>query len=379
MPGQLISVYAGEAPPEGWNASVFLAGPTPRDPAHGSWRPQALRLLAERWTQDGRLVVFIPESRDGKVWPAYDHQVAWEDRWLSTVDCVLFWVPREMARFPGLTTNVEFGRYESSGRVVLGYPPEAESMRYLHHHAALHGAAVLDTLAATVDAALAGIGAGACRAGGRRDVPLLIWRKPECREWLAAQEAAGNELRGARVQWAHRRLAVLHASVWVAEEQRLKDNEVVILRPDVASVVAYAPEPRWEDTRVVLVREFRVPANTADGYVRELPGGSGAGTPLELAVAELAEETGLHVDPGRLRAIGARQQAATLAAHKQHVFAVELAADELGRLLETPGPHGNDGDSERTYVEVWRIADLLTGAEVDWTTLGAILQAVRPD
>jgi 8-oxo-dGTP pyrophosphatase MutT (NUDIX family) len=373
----LTTVYAGETPPEEWDASVFLAGPTPRDPAHSSWRPEALRLLAERWAHAGRLVAFVPEARDAQRWPSYDHQVTWEDRWLSTVDCVLFWVPREMARFPGLTTNVEFGRYESSGRVVLGYPPEAVSMRYLHHHAALHGVPVHDTLPKTVDAALAAVGAGARRSGTGCDVPLLIWQRPEFRHWLDVQQAAGNELRGARAIWSWRKIAALHASVWVGAEQRLKDNEVVVLRPDVASVVAYVPAPAWEDTQVVLVREFRAPASTADGYVRELPGGSGPGTPLECAVAELDEETGLRVDPARLRPVGTRQQVATLAAHRQHAFAVELAAGELDRVLADPGPHGAGG-SERTYVEVWRVGDLLAGTGVDWTTIGTIMQAVKP-
>jgi hypothetical protein len=64
MPGQLTSVYAGEMPPQDWDASVFLAGPTPRSQAHPSWRPEALRLLAERWAPLGdRLVVLIPEAR----------------------------------------------------------------------------------------------------------------------------------------------------------------------------------------------------------------------------------------------------------------------------------------------------------------------------
>jgi hypothetical protein len=46
-------------------------------------------------------------------------------------------------------------------------------------------------------------------------------------------------------------------------------------------------------------------------------------------------------------------------------------------VLADPGPHGAGG-SERTYVEVWRVGDLLAGTGVDWTTIGTIMQAVKP-
>jgi len=38
-------VYALEDLPDPCRASLFLAGPTPRDPVTPSWRPEALRLL----------------------------------------------------------------------------------------------------------------------------------------------------------------------------------------------------------------------------------------------------------------------------------------------------------------------------------------------
>jgi len=121
-------VYAGEEPPGEWDGSIFLAGPTPRSADVASWRPDAIAEI-ERQNTVGLLVVFVPEARDGTRYPAYDDQIAWEERWLDAADTILFWIPRDMSRLPGLTTNVEFGRYESSGRVVLGAPDKAEHVR----------------------------------------------------------------------------------------------------------------------------------------------------------------------------------------------------------------------------------------------------------
>ncbi|HXA63320.1 MAG TPA: nucleoside 2-deoxyribosyltransferase domain-containing protein, partial [Streptosporangiaceae bacterium] len=93
-----------------WDAAVFLAGPSPRDPAVPSWRPEARRLLRERWAGSGRLIVFDPEHRHG-VFDDYTGQVEWEERCLHLADVVLFWVPRELSTMPAFTTNVEWGMW----------------------------------------------------------------------------------------------------------------------------------------------------------------------------------------------------------------------------------------------------------------------------
>src|SRR5690349_13884606 len=103
MPDTFIA-YAQEPVPSTWDASVFLAGPTPRDPAVPSWRPGAVDLLRDLWA--------------------------------------------------GFTTNVEWGRWEASGKVVLGAPPDAPKNRYLFHYAQRHGVPTAHTLPATMAAAL---------------------------------------------------------------------------------------------------------------------------------------------------------------------------------------------------------------------------------
>jgi hypothetical protein len=152
---KVVVGYAQEEIPATWDASVFLAGPTPRDAVVPSWRPAAVEALRARWHAGaGRLVVFVPEVPGGGFGGGWDAQVAWEDACLNACDVIAFWVPRDMRTLPGLTTNVEWGRWESSGKVVLGAPPDAPGMRYLFHYAHRYGVPTADSLEATMDAAL---------------------------------------------------------------------------------------------------------------------------------------------------------------------------------------------------------------------------------
>jgi ADP-ribose pyrophosphatase YjhB (NUDIX family) len=370
-------VYAGEEPPEEWDASVFLAGPTPRRADVPSWRPDVIEEIEQRH-KIGLLVVFVPEPPDGSRYPAYDDQIAWEERWLDAADVILFWVPRAMSTLPGLTTNVEFGRYESSGRVVFGAPDDAEHVKYLKYHARQNGAPVTSTVQDTVGAALEMIGSGVRRVHGERHLPLIVWKSASFRNWLTAQQKAGNVLLDGKVAWTRGTfLWVVHARIRITAEDRVKDNEVVLSRPDVVSIVAYRRGETVLENEIVLVREFRLPSCSADGYVRELPGGGvlNGSLPVAQAQSEMAEETGLHIAPDRLRLRQVRQSMATLSAHRMHVFSVELTTEEIARARENPGPYGLDEDSERTFVEVLTYAEILTNGQADWATLG-VLSAV---
>lgn len=218
-------------------------------------------------------------------------------------------------------------------------------------------------------------------------MPLPIWRTDSFQRWYAAQRAAGNTLLAARPVWsfrvgADRRLVfywALHAAVHVAAEDRVKDNEVVISRPDIAVAVLYAPGATLDDTRIVLVREFRTTASTPDGFVHELPGGSGmrAKDPRSLVVSEVREETGLLLDSGRFRAHGSRQLVAPLSAHHAHLYSAELTAEELAAIRGLAGvPQGVAADTERTWPEVATFRRIRTERLVDWATLGLIVQAL---
>lgn len=380
-------VYANEAPPKSLTKSIFLAGPTPRSKEVPSWRPEALRIL-EKHGYDG--VVFVPETSDGKWREDYVGQVEWEERCLNIADCILFWVPREMTTMPALTTNSEWGMWQNSGKVVFGAPLEAVSVRYQRYYAEKLRVPHFTSLEETILGALEYVGDGALRIDGERDVPLYIWETPHFQAWYAAQKGAGNRLDGAKVEWTFRAgpqkkfvfFWALHVNMHITKENRNKTNEVVIGRPDVATIVMYRRGTTPDDSDIVLVREFRSPASTEDGFVWEVPGGSSfkpKDDQLALATDECYEETGLRVDARRMRRHESRQMVATLSSHKAHLFSVEITDEELAQLRSFEGvARGVLEDSERTYVEILKLSDIRKRPDIDWSVLGMILSVLTP-
>lgn len=113
---------------EGATPSLFLAGPTPRDATVRSWRLDAIAVLRQL---NFAGTVLIPERRDWQAQFDYLDQVEWEYAGLEGASVIAFWIPRDLRTLPGFTTNVEFGRYVGSGRVVYGRPDDAPNNRYL--------------------------------------------------------------------------------------------------------------------------------------------------------------------------------------------------------------------------------------------------------
>ncbi|HKX28216.1 MAG TPA: nucleoside 2-deoxyribosyltransferase domain-containing protein [Blastocatellia bacterium] len=108
--------------------SIFLAGPTPRTAEVVSWRIAALQILRQCGFSGS---VLIPERHDWVSSFDYLDQVEWEFACLEAATVIVFWIPRDLLSLPGFTTNVEFGRYVSSGRCVYGRPDSAPKNRYL--------------------------------------------------------------------------------------------------------------------------------------------------------------------------------------------------------------------------------------------------------
>lgn len=131
--------------------SIFLAGPTPRSAATASWRPDALKIL-KALSFEGD--VYVPEAADWGPHPHYDDQLHWEWEALNQATVAVFWVPRDLETMPALTTNVEFGIFIQSGKLILGYPEAAPKMKYLAKLAQRHGAPVFHTLEGTLKAAV---------------------------------------------------------------------------------------------------------------------------------------------------------------------------------------------------------------------------------
>ena len=99
----------------------------------------------------------------------------------------------------------------------------------------------------------------------------------------------------------------------------------------------------------------------------------------QVASDEVHEETGLIISASRFRRVGSRQLVSTLSAHHAHLFAAELTAAEMAQaksLAANQTVNGVEEDSERTYVEVMSLRDILGSNNVDWSTVGMIMQAL---
>lgn len=112
--------------------SIFLAGPTYRDADFSaSWRNNAISILNDEGFSG---VVYIPEYPVGVDFTddMIEKQTYWEWEALDNAGVILFWIPRS-ERLPGFTTNVEFGIYTTKRpqNVILGYPQNANKMRYI--------------------------------------------------------------------------------------------------------------------------------------------------------------------------------------------------------------------------------------------------------
>jgi hypothetical protein len=351
---EVVTSRAGEDLPESWQASIclLLAGL----PSSVS---TVTKMFRERWNQDGRLVLFVAEGLD--VSPD-----------LERADVVMLWfgenAPADLA---ALTASMQ----------LLGPAP-----RHVVVGSAAHRIARTEpTLDRTVTAALDAVGAGAKRVGGERDIPLAIWQAGSFQRWYAAQRMAGNKLLGARPVWTFTigpgggplLYWALQVRVFVAAEDRVKANEVVISRPDVSFMVLYKRGATLDETIVVLVREYRSPASTGDAFVHELPGGSGTEPDaMAQAVVEVREETGLAIDGSRIDSHGSRQLVGTLSAHHANVFSAEIGDAELDYLRGHSGmPHGGD-HGERTWTEIVTLGEMRKSRLSDWATIGMVAQVL---
>lgn len=390
-------IYTGEEIPENITKSIFLAGPSLRPNQLGQveqWREDAYQILNDIGF-DG--VIFSPENRDNKFLENfdYDDQVEWEDKCLNLADCIVFWVPRDLSKdkdgnpkLPAFTTNVEWGAWCESGKVVFGSPKGADKIRYLEYYADLYKAPTANSLTETLRNALEMIGDGAERTGGERFVPLFIWKTPSFQSWYKAQTGAGNKLNHAELLYNFRPrygkfvfLWILKVAVYVASEDRVKDNEFVLSRPDISSVVLWKKADEPMQSQIAIIKEFRSPASTEDGFIREVAGGSSPKPgvdPRETAAEEIHEETGLMIDVDRMKEVSTRQMFGTLSAHKANLYSYQLNDEEL-KWLESQKDivHGNIEDTEMTFIEIYTVQELLSNNALDWSNIGMILAVVH--
>jgi len=384
-------VYYNESAPDTLEHSIFLAGPTPRSKDVKSWRGEALAIL-EAMGYKG--VVFLPEYRGNSVFRPEDWKtnVVWETNNLQMADVILFWVPRNLKDTHGLTTNDEWGTWKFSGKAVFGAPDSAERITYQRYFAEeIVGLPRLNTLPATIEYVLKNKTNYVERTGAERKIPADIFVKPEFTTWYKNQLLNGNSLVDALVEWTFyvgnkKQFLfswIIHVDVYIASEDRNKSNEFIFGRPDVATIILYSKQENPKnvrDIKIGLVREFRSPVNNKLGMVYEPPGGSAFNTTEtmeRIALHELQEETGLNLPRYRLKYISTRQLMSTLSVHRSHLYAVCLTEEEFRTLEQDKGPHGVVEDTERTYIEIVTLGDILDNDSIcDFAAVGMIANAV---
>jgi 8-oxo-dGTP pyrophosphatase MutT (NUDIX family) len=385
-------IYAFEPLPSSGTSAIFLAGPTPRAPigapATPSWRQDAIAYL-QSINYEGD--VLIPEPRDG--WrPDYEGQVEWECTGRRQSDIIVFWVPRDLKDMPAFTTNVEYGEDIGTGKVIYGRPDSAPKNRYLDsRYQNDMRKAPHTSLESLLDETVKVIGEGALRTEGERSVPLWIWNTHSFQSWYKGVTDVGNVLQDFYTQkiffmdgkiekvfgWAG------VVDIYITKEERFKNNEFVIARPDIAMVVPFLTDT--PDNDILMVNEFRSAGNTASGYVVEPPAGSSPNSecPKEVALEELEEETGLYtIDPDRLFHVATKQSAATILSHKIHVYGLRLTQEESesvrqsAREKEIFGFNPNEDNGERIFLSIIPQKDLHS-CDADWGVIGAVSMATE--
>ena len=111
--------------------SIFLCGTMPHD-GQTDWRNKVIDAL-DRLGYDG--VVYNPDYSNIPQSKRLDYgdQILWEINAMKSSAIVCFWIDREFPNHPGLTTNVEFGYWVRSSKVLYGRPHNDEKCFYLDY------------------------------------------------------------------------------------------------------------------------------------------------------------------------------------------------------------------------------------------------------
>lgn len=139
--------YAGEKL-ETSKFNIFLAGPTPREVTVKSWRPDFVKELKRKKFKGS---AFLPENRIIGSPYDFDTQISWEVSGLKRANLIVFWIPRNLKDMPAFTTNIEFGEFMHSGKIVVGFPPESVNNRYIKKRCEMHDIPLFHTIEEIVD------------------------------------------------------------------------------------------------------------------------------------------------------------------------------------------------------------------------------------
>jgi hypothetical protein len=124
---------------ENKNFSIFLAGPTPRDENANSWRPEFVETFKKIYNGEKKVDIIIPEYKIGfEKDYQFDPQTEWEVDCMDRCNLIVFWIPREIKHMPAFTTNIEFGERMHSGKIIVGWPKNAQKIEYIEKRCKMH-------------------------------------------------------------------------------------------------------------------------------------------------------------------------------------------------------------------------------------------------
>lgn len=386
-------VFSDDQLPTEVTKSIFLAGPSPRyyigsKIATDTWRHLAVDLLAEAG-YDGHVFIPLPKfafypgiATDQVI--DYLRQIEWEKSAMNRADVLFFYVDRKQDN-QGLTTNIEFGKYVDSGRMVYCRPRDAVKVRYMDELVIGADKPFFTSMKEGLIASVERIGEGVHRVDGECAVPAIVFKSEQFQDWYGNVKKAGNELRGFEIKsiLTFKQDSFLFGfaawvNVFITRENRSKTNEWIFSRTATSYVAAYYDHPDGF-RRILLTREFRSPANNNQGYVYELAGGSSVGekvTPIENAAKELEEETGLKVtDHSRFKFLGNRQTFATYLTMRMFAVGIALTEEEFNQVQSDAEKATILGENEEEQItlHIAKESEILSGQyPCDWTTLGII-------
>jgi hypothetical protein len=418
-----VVVHAGQPAPPRWCGTVFLGDAPATRGDQRSWQHQALAELERRWLSTpplGRLVVFTPHPARGTSAPSPQEQAAWEEEALRRADVILLHDPRlDQGRLRVSDHTLLSDDSVVHHRLLLSSPADTsptgeEAEPSLHGWARQRRIPLASTLTAAVEEAVERIGAASPRSGAERDIPVTVRRTDSCRAWLSRLRDARIGLVRADVEWIHPGDApgtvdwwAIRATLRHSRDRDAITSELVVGRPWTLSLVVIHHRQPWTDSQVLLVPYPAASALAPDGLksfpdghismedyhgpLLRLPGadrahrllGSEATGPapgagevsdgqgeVSWALAELADLTGLLIDPRRCQSRGERPGTAAVAS-LHRVIRIDLTAEEAHQITAA-------ATQPEARIRLVRVADVLANALVDWTTLGIIARAVTP-